>query len=134
MKDIIIDEFQNSVDSCLLRHKSILDIMSKLQESQSRVSRAVIKSVTNCGCLSIEASKQCLNNDIENIDLENMENYLDSHVHGELCDKCREKIESELGNELFYIASLCNTLNISLYDIFLNEYKKMETFDKLTLR
>jgi len=28
MKDLIFDEFQNSVDSSLLRHKSILDILS----------------------------------------------------------------------------------------------------------
>ncbi|HAG45078.1 MAG TPA: DUF1573 domain-containing protein, partial [Clostridium sp.] len=58
MKDLIFDEFQNSVDECLLRHKSILDIMSKLQESEARVNRALIKSVTSCGCLKVEAEKQ----------------------------------------------------------------------------
>jgi len=62
MKDLIFDEFQNAVDNSLLRHKSILDIMTKLQESQARVNRAVIKAVTSCGCLEIQAKKQCIPN------------------------------------------------------------------------
>ena len=58
MKDVIFDNFQNSVDESLLRHRSILDIITKLQESQARVNRAVAKSVTNCGCIKVEAKKQ----------------------------------------------------------------------------
>lgn len=49
MKDIIFDDFQNAVSESLLRHKSVLDILSKLNESEARIDRAVTKSVTNCG-------------------------------------------------------------------------------------
>ena len=55
MKDIIFDNFQNSVNNSLLRHKSILDILSKYAESNARVNRAIAKSVTNCGCIKINA-------------------------------------------------------------------------------
>jgi hypothetical protein len=134
MKDLIFDEFQNSVDGSLLRHRSILDIMTKLQESEARVNRAVIKSVTSCGCLQIDAKKQCIPENIENIDLDDISDCFHTHVSGTLCDSCREVIERELGNNLFYITSLCNTLDINLYDVFLKEYKKITTFDKFTFR
>ena len=60
MKDIIFDDFQNSVDNSLLRHKSILDILSKYQDSQARTTRAICKAVTNCGCIEINAFKQSI--------------------------------------------------------------------------
>ena len=56
MKDLICDEFQN-VRDLLIRHRSILDILSKLSESACRVNRAVVKSITDCGCVSINAEK-----------------------------------------------------------------------------
>lgn len=134
MNDLIFDEFQNSVDSCLLRHKSILDILTKLQESQSRVNRSIIKAVTNCGCIKIKAEKQNINyylndNNLDDLDLDS----LNSHLEGCICDNCRRVIERELGNHLFYITSLCNSLNLNLYDILLTEYKNITTFDKLNL-
>ncbi|EET85405.1 conserved hypothetical protein [Clostridium carboxidivorans P7] len=57
MKDVIFDDFQNAVDESLLRHKSILDIMTKLQESNARINRAIAKSITNCGCIKLTAEK-----------------------------------------------------------------------------
>ena len=60
MKDVIFDDFQNSVNESLLRHRSVLDIMSKLQESEARINRAVVKTVTNCGCMTIEAKDKTL--------------------------------------------------------------------------
>jgi hypothetical protein len=134
MKDLIFDEFQNSVDGSLLRHRSILDIMTKLQESEARVNRAVVKSVTSCGCLQIDAKKQCIPENIDNIDLDDISDCFHTHACGNLCDNCREVIEREIGNNLFYITSLCNTLDINLYDVFLKEYKKINTFDKFTFR
>ena len=53
MKDIIFDSFQNDVSESLLRHKSILDVLTKYTESSSRINRAVAKAVTNCGCIEI---------------------------------------------------------------------------------
>ena len=36
MKDIIFDDFQNCVNDSLIRHKSILDILTKYSESTSK--------------------------------------------------------------------------------------------------
>ena len=58
MKDFICKDFQESVSELLIRHKSILDIMTKLEEAQSRVNRAVAKAVTNCGCIKVNGRKQ----------------------------------------------------------------------------
>ncbi|GAA0117633.1 nucleoside triphosphate pyrophosphohydrolase family protein [Clostridium senegalense] len=134
MKDLIFDEFQNSVDDCLLRHRSILDIMSKLDESQSRVNRSIVKCITSCGCLQIEASKQKVPNDFDTSDFDSFKSCFDTHVKGQLCDNCREIIEKELGNHFFYIASLCNCTNLNIYDILLKEYKNMVSLGKYTLK
>lgn len=139
MKDLIFDEFQNSVEDSLLRHKSILDILTKLQESESRVNRSIIKAVTSCGCIKIKAEKQninysIINDDIENNDLNDIALPLSSHIEGSICDDCRKIIETELGNHLFYITSLCSSLDISLYDILLKEFKNINTFEKINLR
>lgn len=131
MKDIIFDEFQNSVQESLLRHKSILDLMTKYTESSARVNRAIAKAVTNCGCLKINASKQHLSED-DSID--NLSDYLNTHLDGKLCDNCREVIEREMGNNLFYLTSLCNDLDINLYDILLKEQDKINTLGKFTFR
>jgi len=37
MKDVILDELQIKVNESLLRHKSILDILTKFQESNARI-------------------------------------------------------------------------------------------------
>ncbi|SHK75709.1 hypothetical protein SAMN02745163_04409 [Clostridium cavendishii DSM 21758] len=132
MKDVIFDDFQNAIDDSLLRHKSILDILTKYQESQSRVNRAVVKAVTNCGCVSINAQKQCLPS--EEDDIEELNKCLNSHLEGKLCDSCREVIEREIGNNLFYLTSLCNTLDLNLYDILIKEYDKINTLGKFTFR
>ncbi|ABS42181.1 MULTISPECIES: hypothetical protein [Clostridium] len=132
MKDVIFDDFQNSVNDSLLRHKSILDILTKYSESNARVNRAIAKSITNCGCVSVKADKQKLPSD--SIDIEALRNCLKSHVNGELCDNCRDVIEREIGNNLFYLTSLCNLLDLNLYDILLKEYNKINTLGKYSMR
>ena len=136
MKDVIFDDFQNSVDESLLRHRSILDIMTKLQESEARINRAVAKTVTNCGCIEIHSDKQqqqkLEENPIDN--MEDLKKFLNPLTKGELCESCRGVIENEIGNNLFYLASLCNLLNLNLYDIFLKEYDKINTLGKYSLR
>ena len=131
MKDIIFDEFQNSVNDSLLRHKSILDVLTKFSESNARVNRAIAKSVTNCGCIEVNAKKQKISED--NI-INNLHDSLDDHLNGTLCESCREVIESEIGNNLFYLTSLCNLLNLNLYDILLKESDKINTLGKFTFR
>lgn len=124
MKDLLYDHFQDSVGELLVRHKSILDVLTKFQESQSRVNRAVVKAVTTCGCIEINSKKQ---NYSEEISLQDLKNYMDTHLKGNLCPNCRDVIEKELGNNLFYVAALCNELDISMYDVLLKEYEKMQT-------
>ena len=134
MKDVIFDDFQNSVDASLLRHRSILDIMTKLQESQARINRAVAKTITSCGCVEIHSTNEPLtvNNFIDNID--DFENFSTPQIKGELCENCREIIQAEIGNNLFYLSSLCNLLDLNLYDVYLKEYDKIKTLGKYTLR
>lgn len=128
MKDIIFDEFQNFVNDSLLRHRSILDLITKYSESSARVNRAIAKSVTNCGCISIKASKQLIPTD------ESFSINLSSHTEGFLCENCREIIEREIGNNLFYLTALCNNLDINLYDVLLKETDKISTLGKFTFR
>lgn len=135
MKDVIFDDYQNIVSESLMRHKSIIDILSKLQESGSRINRAIAKSVTSCGCLEINAKKQTLPPEIhEDMTLDDLCNCMSTHLKGELCDNCREVLEKEIGNNLFYIASLCDTLNLNMYDILLKEYNKLKTLGKYSMR
>ena len=139
MKDLIFDEFQDAVDNSLLRHRSILDILTKLQESESKVNRAIIKAVTTCGCIRINAEKQsvqyCLENEkVKKLPSDTLTFPLSSHIHGQLCDDCKRIIENELGNHLFYVTSLCNSLDLNLYDILLNEYKNVTSFSNITFR
>lgn len=132
MKDVIFDEFQDKVNQSLLRHKSVLDILTKFQETNARVNRAVVKSVTNCGCVNIDASKQQV--PCDNDSIESLNDCMKTHLNGDLCDGCREVIEREIGNNLFYLTALCNVMDISLYDILIKEYDRMNTLGKYTFR
>ncbi|SDZ25731.1 hypothetical protein SAMN05660462_02399 [Proteiniborus ethanoligenes] len=119
----ICDNFQSKVSNVLIRHKSILDIITKLEESNSKVNRAVVKSATSCGCISINASRQDYSKD----SLIEIKDSLKSHIEGELCENCKEKIEEEIGKHMFYIASLCNNFNLSLEEIVLKEIDTIKT-------
>lgn len=132
MKDIIFDDFQNCVSDSLVRHKSILDSITKYSESSARVNRSISKAVTNCGCININAKKQHIPDGEYSI--ENLNNCMKSHLTGELCDNCREIIEKEIGNNIFYLTSLCNQLKINLYDVLIEEYNNINTLGKYSLR
>ena len=120
----LTDQFQSTVKSLLIRHQSILDILSKGQESSGRVNRAVVKSVTSCGCHSVNAHKKPIPPDASLADLKEL---LNSQLEGFICDNCRDIIEAELGKQLFYIAALSNALDISLTDVLDQENKKLQT-------
>ena len=130
-KDILFEEFQNAVNEALNRNRSFLDILTKIQGSSARVNRTCVKSVTSCGCLRVQAEKQHIPEDTS---LEEMGQYMDSHLEGMLCEDCREMIEKELGNHFFYIAALANLLDISLYDIILKEEKNLSALGKYVLK
>jgi len=122
MKDEVVGQFQDKVSELLIRHRSILDSLTKFQESTARVNRAVAKTVTNCGCLSIVARKQSCPPEV---DLKDCQKYMDSHLKGELCEQCREAIEEELGNHLFYLTALCHLLDMELTDLFSKEFQRV---------
>lgn len=124
MKDLDLEEFQNTVTNCLVRHKSIIDVLAKIDETSARVNRAISKSVTSCGCMQINAKKQQIPADISLCELAS---YMETHLDGKLCENCREVIEQEIGNHLFYIAALCNLLDLSLKDILYEENEKLST-------
>lgn len=123
--------FQAQVDEYLLRHRSVLDVLTKLQESTARVNRAVAKAVTTCGCISISATKQQFPTDVG---LSEVRQYLQSHLEGKLCERCTETVESEIGSELFYIAALCNLLDLDLDAIREKEHSRIKTLGIYNLK
>lgn len=130
MKDLILDDFQNYVDESLIRHRSILDVITKYSESTAKVNRSIIKAVTNCGCIEINSSEKYCRNDSD----KTLDNFLNSHLNGHICEDCREVIEKELGSNIFYLVALCNHLDINLYDVFIKEYNRTMTLGKFNLR
>ena len=114
----------------LVRHKSVLDIMTKLDEYNARINRAIAKSVTSCGCISINATKQEFGND----SFEDMYAKAKAHIDGNICESCKDVVEEEMGAYLFYIASLCNTLGIKLSTVLDNEYDRIKTLGIYSLK
>lgn len=125
------DSFQKIVDSMLIQHQSILDILSKGQEASARVNRAVVKSVTSCGCIAVDAQKYTIPEEATLADLKFIFN---SHLNGELCPNCQDIIETELGKQFFYIAALANTLGLSINKILEKEQEKLKTLTVFNLR
>ena len=116
--------FQKSVDQFLIQHRSILDLMTKYQESNSRVNRAIAKAVTQCGCIKIKAKKQIIPS---NTKLTEIYKFMDTHIEGSLCDNCKEIIETELGSSLFYATAICNVLNLDFDEIIKKEEERIST-------
>src|SRR5690625_419327 len=129
-KKLLCRAFQEQVSDLLIRHKSILDIMTKMEEYNSRISRSVAKSVTSCGCITIETKKQ----DYIGESYEEIANSTSSHLNGNLCENCKDVVDTEIGSYLFYLSALCNTLDLDLQDIMSKEYDKNFTLGIYSLR
>lgn len=123
--------FQNQVAHHLLRHRSFLDISSKYQEASARVNRALMKAVTDCGCIEVQASRQPYTS---NATLSELKNIFKTHLSGNLCDHCQEIIKDEVGKNLFYMAALCNLIHVDLVEVFEQELDKMNTLGIFNLR
>ncbi len=122
MKSQVVAEFQGKVAELLVRHRSIIDSLTKFQESTAKVNRSIAKAVTGCGCLNIKASRQSFPPET---DLKDCGKFMDSHLQGQLCEHCREVLEEVLGNHLFYLAALCHLLDTDLSDIISKEYQRL---------
>jgi len=114
--------FQDAVSQYLLRHRSILDVQTKLAETTARVNRAVAKAVTACGCITITASRQRYPAEVS---LRDLQPFMSTHLQGALCERCREVVETEIGSSLFYLAALCSLLQLNLKDILAKEYDRV---------
>lgn len=130
MKDIMVDEFQYTVQELLFRNKSIIDSITKFQDSNSRVNRTIVKAVTQCGCIRINARKQEMP---EDGDFEEVKRAMETHLEGKLCDNCRDQIEKDMGRNLYYLASICNTLDLNLYDIIIKEQERVKIMGQYNL-
>jgi predicted house-cleaning noncanonical NTP pyrophosphatase (MazG superfamily) len=130
MDNNLLNKFQENVSNVLIRHRNVLDVISKYQESCSRVNRAVVKSVTSCGCININTT---YHNIPDNISYEELKNFTKHHISGELCDLCKDKLEEEIGNHLFYLAAICNTLELDLYHILEKQSENISMLGKYSL-
>ncbi len=123
-------DFQKTVSLHLIRHRSILDVMTKYQDACSRVNRAIAKAVTSCGCLQIRAGKQPLP---ANVSLAEMSEYVKTHLEGHLCPNCAEVIEEELGKCMFFLAAICTLTGIDLYETIEKENDRIKTLGLYSL-
>jgi len=130
VKDSICKDFQNQVSKVLVRHKSVLDIITKLDEYNARINRAFAKSVTSCGCISLNAKKQNFGNE----SFEDMSLKAESHIEGIICDSCKDVMEEEIGSYIFYLSSFCNSLELDLSSIVEKEYDRIKTLGIYSLK
>lgn len=119
MAEISEGTFQNVVTEYLIRHRSILDVQSKLAEAVARINRAVAKSVTNCGCIRIDAARQRFPSDLSMTELRDV---MQTHLNGAVCERCREVLETEIGMALFYMAATCSLLNLDFGEVLRKEH------------
>lgn len=122
--------FQEAVSEYLIRHRSILDVISKFQEAGARVNRAVVKAVTSCGCVEVQAGRQQLPADITYWD---MKQHMATHVKGSMCEHCREVLEQEIGRNMFYLAALCDLFHLELESLVEDERKRIATLGVFNL-
>ncbi|MDF2716243.1 MAG: hypothetical protein K0R28_3168 [Paenibacillus sp.] len=130
MSGLTLKQFQEQVSDLLLRHRSLLDVLSKSQQSSASVNRSVIKSVTECGCISLQANKQPYQDELT---LEEAKELIQTHINGNLCENCVDAITVQLGKHLFYLSSLCNLLNLDLDEVITKESQKCSTLGLFNL-
>lgn len=124
MSDLKSDDFQQKVSALIIRNQNVMDILTKCQGACGKICRSTIKTATGCGCLEINAQKK-----LPSFSAQDM-----SGVSGTLCAECKDTIENEIGEMLFYIAGLCNALGLSMRDIMKKEIKNVEVLGKYSLR
>mgnify|MGYP000717432425 FL=1 len=128
-----LEQFQNFIDDLVLRNKSILDQMTKLQDASARLNRTLSKSATTCGCIKMNIIKQQL--DFAHITSpEELKSLLSTHIEGYPCPECNEAIEKEMGRVLFYLAAIATTLGISLSSVLENEKTRTNLLGNYSLK
>ncbi|MDR3561495.1 MAG: DUF1573 domain-containing protein [Negativicutes bacterium] len=124
MNDKCCADFQAAVDEYLIRHRSVIDVLTKFQEATARVNRAIAKSVTECGCVEIRAGRQQIP---EQTPYSDLKQFMSSHLTGEPCEHCKEVLAKEMGHCLFYMTALCNLMGLKFNKIMRQECKNVTT-------
>lgn len=119
-----LHEFQQQVSEVLLRHRSLLDVMTKFSQAGASVNRSLAKAVTECGCIELKTKPRTFS---EKSELERAKHQQQADRVGDLCENCKDAIRSEMGKNLFYLSALCNLLEIRLEDVVAKEAKKCST-------
>ena len=133
MSVLDLKTFQSQVSELLLRHRSLLDVLSKYQQTSSTVNRSVIKAITECGCIEVDAKKQPFDSVNSDTPLDSLQELTHTHVNGLLCDACRDAVNAELGKNLFYMSALCNLLDVDLNEVLDKESRTCSTLGKFNL-
>jgi hypothetical protein len=107
MKDLICDEFQNVWVDLLIRHRSVLDILSKLSEANSRVTRAVTKAITTVAASLFKLKRPRSRSML--ILLRNWASIWTITCAG-VCPNCEEVVISENGQAVVLLGRLYATL------------------------
>lgn len=118
IKDILAEDFQLAAESALKRNKNLLDTVTKLSTSASKLSRAVIKASTQCGCIKISGEKSVSPT---------------TNIYGSLCTTCQNAVEKEIGDTLFYLAGIASAFDISIYDVMLKEKQQLSMLYNFSL-
>ncbi len=121
---------QEAVSEYLIRHRSILDVISKFQEANAKVNRAVVKAVTTCGCVEVKAGRQNVPTDITYWE---MKEHMATHVNGRICEHCQEVLEQEIGRHMFYLAALCDLFQLDLEGVVDSERRRIATLGVFNL-
>ncbi len=132
-----IDDFQTFVDSVLIRNKSIIDQTTKLQDSCARLCRSISKAATSCGCVNINAHKQpylCMDDKEAEDAFDDLTKLVETHIEGELCPKCRDEVERQMGRVLFYLTVIANSFDLSVSDVIDKEKFNTGLLGKFSLR
>ncbi len=124
MKKTLTEEFQDTVADLHIWNKSILDIMTKLQISSAKINRTAAKAVTSCGCVEIDGRKSTVTFEKKKES---------SQITGVLCEDCRSGMEKEIGENLYYIVSLCNAFNLNLEKIITKEIERVKALGRYNL-
>ncbi|MBR3942668.1 MAG: DUF1573 domain-containing protein [Clostridia bacterium] len=118
------DRLQQAIEKYYHRNKGIMDTLSKLSISVAKTQRSVIKSATQCGCTEIFAIKQP----------PDLEREAESMLIGCVCPSCREIIEKNLGDTLFYFLSLVQLTGTNFDSLIESQLHQTEWLGKFNLK
>lgn len=123
-------KLQEAAQRFTIQNHSILDALTKFQEACAKTNRSISKAVTKCGCVKIKAEKQHIPPTAK---FSEASSYLSTHLEGCLCEKCKDVVEQEVGQTVFYLAALCSDLCIDFNDVVQKEVDRVSALGVFSL-